>query len=301
MIKKRPSPKKYKRNSTYIKRFSFPASATRRKVRGVDRDSFDFFKFFKKILKKVFVLCLLVCAVILIFRAYNYAKTYLCEDERFFVEDIEVVGCNNLTETEIKNLVPFKIGDNMLMICLSDTKKQLQEQKPELKNISLTRNWKEKKILISLEERTPEVFIFKGESKIGLDFDDKPFSLRGNMFDMSIPVLTYSDKQERVLLLNFFKQFKKYMADYIPDIKEIKHGEVEDIILKMNDKTICWGQIQYKKIEEKAEKLKKVLNDLNGRGIKAEYIDLSLIDNNKERIIVKAIPEEEEQQLEISN
>lgn len=291
MVRKRPLPKKYKSKRTYVKKFSF--AATHRRTRSGESLSFKLGRLLKKTFLRILVLGVLVCIFILLFRAYNYAKTYLYDNERLFIDDIEVVGCGNVTETEIKNLIPFKVGDNMLKICLASTKAQLQEQKPELKNISLKRNWKEKKIVISLEERTPEVFILKGEDKIGLDFDNKPFSLRGNMFDMKIPVLTYSSEQEKKSLLNFFEQFKTHMLEYIPVITEIKFSETEDVILNMGDKAVCWGQIQYKKIEEKSDKLKTVLKDLSNKNINVKYIDLSLIDDNKERIIVKVVPEEE--------
>ncbi len=296
MIKKRPLPKKYKSKRTYVKKFSFAAS--QRRTRRGESLLFKFGKVLKKTLLRILVLGVLVCVFILLFRAYDYAKTYLYDDERLFIDDIEVVGCGNVTETEIKNLIPFKVGDNMLKICLASTKAQLQDQKPELKNISLKRSWKDKKIIISLEERTPEVFILKDGNKIGLDFDNKPFSLRGNMFDMKIPVLTYYTEQEKKSLLNFFEQFKIYMAEYIPFITEIKFGETEDIILNLDDKTVCWGQIQYKKTEEKADKLKTVLKDLSDKNINAKYIDLSLIDDNKDRIIVKIVPEENAEQEE---
>lgn len=285
MVRKKILPKKYKSKRTYVKNFSF--AATHRRGRSGESVFPKLIKFVKKTFLRVLALGILVCVFLLLFRAYNYAKTYLYDDDRLFIDNIEVVGCNNVTETEIKNLIPFKVGDNMLKICLLDTKRQLQKQKPELKKISLTRKWKEKKIVISLEERTPEVFILKGENKIGLDFDNKPFSLRGKMFEMKVPVLVYSNDTEKESLLSFFKQFKKYMGEFVPNIKEIKYGEVEDVILNMGDKTVCWGQAQYKKMEEKADKLKTVFEDLSNKNISAKHIDLSLIDNNKGRIIVK--------------
>ncbi len=294
MIKKRTLPRKYKSKRTYVRKFS--SSSVYGRKRGKESFMPKLAKFLKRTFLRIFILGILVFIFILLFRAYNYAKTYLYDDERFFIDDIDVVGCGNVTETEIKKLIPFNVGDSMLKICLASTKAQLQEEKPELKNISLKRDWKEKKIIISLEERTPEVFILDGDNKIGLDFDNKPFPLRGNMFDMKIPVLTYSDEQEKKTLLNFFEQFKTYMTDFIPAITEIKFGETEDVILNMGDKTVCWGHIQYKKTEEKTDKLRFVLKDLTERNINAKYVDLSLMDNNKDRIIVKVVPDENAEQ-----
>ncbi len=283
VINKKKSYKKYSSRS-YTKRVSL-----NRVKNGQKKSSL---KIFKKLFFKMLFALLIVgagaCIVVMLFNAYNYVMSRLYSDERFFIDYIEITGCSNITETEIRNLIPFKIGDNLLRISLSDTKKNLQEQKPELKDISMSRNWKEKKVVISLKEREPEVFIYKDGIKAGIDFDNRPFPLRGNMFDMKIPVLAYSDEKERESLLKFYRQFKVYMKDFIPEITGMSYGDTEDIIFKINDKiTVCWGQPYYKKIEEKASKIKLVLNDLAQKDIDAKYIDLSFIDNNKERVIVR--------------
>ena len=290
-IKKRKPTKKYSSSKKIYKRhtvLSAKSTSPKRK------------KFVGKFLKKIFQLSFAVCIVLGCVYVYRYSKSYLYANEKFFIDNIEVVGCNNVTETEIKNLIPFKVGDSLLKINLSETKKQLKSYKPELKNVSMSRKWKEKKVIISLKEREPEVFIIENENKIGLDFDNKPFALRGNMFDMSIPTLLYSSPQDRESLLEFFKKFKSCMSEFVPYVTEIKYGEVEDIVLKMNDKTIVyWGHPQHKKIKEKAQKIKAVLNDLSKKSVIADYIDLSLIDNNKNRIIVKPSVSVEEEQKRV--
>ena len=290
-IKKRKPTKKYSSSKKIYKRHTvLSAKSTSPKRKNL----------FGKFLKKIFQLSFAVCIVLGCVYVYRYSKSYLYANEKFFIDNIEVVGCNNVTETEIKNLIPFKVGDSLLKINLSETKKQLKSYKPELKNVSMSRKWKEKKVIISLKEREPEVFIIENENKIGLDFDNKPFALRGNMFDMSIPTLFYSSPQDRESLLEFFKKFKSCMSEFVPYVTEIKYGEVEDIVLKMNDKTIVyWGHPQHKKIKEKAQKIKAVLNDLSKKSVIADYIDLTLIDNNKNRIIVKPSVSVEEEQKKV--
>lgn len=247
-------------------------------------------KFVRKIILLVFVICLAFSSVY----AYNYLKTYLCSLERFFVEDIEITGCKNVTESEIRQLIPFEAGEvSSLEISLGQLEKKLKEHKAELKDISMYRtNWG-KKIVVSLTERVPEVFVTIGEEKKGLDFDNKPFNLKGTMKDMRIPTIVFNSDEEKKSLLTFYKHIKKYIANIIPEITEIKYGEVDDIVLVMNDKTcIYWGLPKDSKNERKADKLKQVLVDLSRKNKDVKSIDLSLLDSNKNKVVVDTFREE---------
>lgn len=243
----------------------------------------------KKILKFIAKFFLLICLIIGATYIYKYSVAYLYANERFFIDSIEITGCQNVTESEIKQLIPFQIGDSLVKIDLSSSEKELKEYKPELKNVSMNRKWKEKKVLVALQERLPEVFIYDNdENKIGLDFDNKPFNLRGDMSTMKVPILLCNNEQERANLLSFFKKIKFYLSDLVPEMENIKYGEVEDIILIMKDKTkIYWGLPKDNKIKEKSEKMLSILKDLSKKYDSIDYIDLSFLDNNKDKVIVK--------------
>ena len=161
----------------------------------------------KKIIRKIIMLFFVVCLAFSSVYAYNHLKNYLCSLDRFFVEDIEITGCKNVTESEIRQLIPFEAGEvSSLEISLGQLEKKLKEHKAELKDISMHRtNWG-KKIVVSLTERVPEVFINIGEDKKGLDFDNKPFNLKGNMKYMRIPTIVFNNDEEKSSLLNFYKQ-----------------------------------------------------------------------------------------------
>lgn len=219
---------------------------------------------------------------------YKFTVSYLYACEKLFINEIEVVGCNNVTATEIKKLIPFKVGDNILKVNLSQTEKDLRQFKPELKDISMTRIWKQKKILISLKEREPEVFILQDGRLAGLDFDNTPFTLRGGMFDMKIPVLQYQDEKARRDLLNFLKAFKPYAPDFIQRITEIKYGETEDIVFVIDNKiNVFWGSPKENAIEDKIKKFKAVFADSSGRYQNLDYIDLTFLDDGKNKVVVK--------------
>ena len=246
----------------------------------------------KKIFRKIVVLLFIICLAFSTVFAYNHLKSYLCSLERFFIDSIEVTGCRNITKSEIINILPFKVGESSIAIGLRQAEKKLKRYKTELKDISMSRtNWG-KKVIVSLVERSPEVFIYIDDKILGLDFDNKPFNLRGNMLDMRIPILNFKSDEERKNLLNFYSQIKVYILNLIPDIREIKYGDIDDIILIMNNEAcVYWGLPKENKNKEKAEKLKQVLYDLSLKNKKVKSIDLSFLDYEKNKIVVDLFDE----------
>jgi len=135
---------------------------------------------------------------------------------------------------------------------------------------------------------SPFTFIDVNDKRFGLDFDDKPFNLRGNMSSMNIPTLIFNNDEERKELLSFYRTIKSRLKKVVPDISEIKYGEVEDIILTVNGKTdIFWGDPKEKNADDKIFKLKKVLDYLATTDKSIERIDLSFLDINKNKVLVK--------------
>ena len=290
--KKKTAKKTAKKKSTSVKRDINLSVPYRNSISIVSRKNKR--KSNKKIVRKIIMLLFVICLAFSSVYAYNHLKTYLCSLERFFVEDIEITGCKNVTESEIRQLIPFEAGEvSSLEISLGQLEKKLKEHKAELKDISMYRtNWG-KKIVVSLTERVPEVFVTIGEEKRGLDFDNKPFNLKGTMKDMRIPTVVFNNDEEKNSLLTFYKQIKKYIVNIIPEITEIKYGEVDDIVLVMNDKTrVYWGLPKDSKNEKKADKLKQVLADLSRKNKDVKSIDLSLLDSNKNKVVVDTFKEE---------
>jgi hypothetical protein len=61
----------------------------------------------------------------------------------------------------------------------------------------------------------------------------------------------------------------------------------------MNDKTrVYWGLPKDSKNERKADKLKQVLADLSKKNKDVKSIDLSLLDSNKNKVVVDTFKEE---------
>lgn len=235
---------------------------------------------YKKIIRLFLVLILIILVVVL----FTKIKHYLYACDKFQIETIEIVGYQNITQVEIKELIPFETGDNLFKVNLSDAEDKIKILKPELKDITMLRRWK--KVLIKLKERQPEVFIMQGDSLIGLDFDNISFGLRGHMFDMKIPILRFTTNEEKLKLLEFVKLLKPYTKDFIQKITEVKFGDVDDIILLIDGKTIVyWGEFNKPEIKNKIKKMLIVFEDATKKYTNLDYIDLTFLE--KDKIIVK--------------
>ena len=244
--------------------------------------------FFKFLFKFLFKFILVICIVFVCIFGFFWLREYLYANENFFIDDIEIEGCKNITKSEIIKILPFQVGESLLKIELCDAKKNLEKNKQELTNISISRKWFDKKVIISFKERIPEVFVNIKDKKMGLDFDNKPFDLIGNMVNMAIPTMVFNNNEERKTLLAFLEHTKEYIKNLIPQITEIKYGDVDDIILTLGNKiNIYWGVPKENKIEDKSYKLQKILDDVVKRKLDIQSIDLSFIDENKNMVIVK--------------
>ena len=289
-----PKIKKYnssKRTYTYKRNFSSGYSYSGKKRKN---SSFKkIFSFTFKLLKPVLILGTIF---VVIFYAFKFTSSKIYASDMLLIENIEVNGCKNVVATEIKELVYFKVGDKLLRINLSRAQKEIQKEKPELKMISMSRSWKNKSVSIELVERKPEVFIYQNKNLFGLDFDNMPFPLIGNMVDTQVPVLKYKTVPERTELLNFIKISKPYMDSFFSQIKEIYLEEITNdvVFITREGSKIFFGQIKKNDIENKIKKMLKILNDSNKRFDGLEYVDLTFLDLSKNKVIVKSIQKEQD-------
>ena len=208
------------------------------------------------------------------------------KSDKMIIKGIDIVGAKNITKTEIKELIPFKIGDNLLKVKLSETESEIKKLKPELKNIVINRRWQ--KIKIKLYERTPEAFVMQNGEMHGIDFDNKPFLLRGFMSEMKVPKIIYKNDEEKKRLLDFIKRFKAICGGFLDNILEMKINNTDDIIFITVDNTaIIWGEEMLEHLPNKLKKFRKVYEDAMSRYKQIEYINMNLYLSG--RIIVKPV------------
>jgi cell division protein FtsQ len=240
----------------------------------------------RKILKFFFYLVFLGGIIYGLYFGINELLSIAYKSDKIIIKDINIVGAKNITKAEIKELLPFKIGDNLLKVKLSETESEIKKLKLELKNIVINRRWQ--KIKIKLYERTPEAFVMQNDEICGIDFDDKPFPLRGFMSEMKIPKIVYKSDEERKYLLDFIKRFKFVCDGFLDNILEIRINNTDDIIfVTVNNMTIIWGEEMAEHLLNKFKKFRKVYEDAISRYKQIEYINMNLYSSG--RIIVKPI------------
>ncbi|MDR2772256.1 MAG: cell division protein FtsQ/DivIB [Elusimicrobiota bacterium] len=199
--------------------------------------------------------------------------------EMMMIKDIEIVGMENVKVSEIKNLLPFEIGDSILKANMSDIKDEIMLQKPELKEVSINRKIFDgglSKVSVTIEERVPEAFVKTGGALEGIDFDHKKFPLRGNMKDLKIPLIAYKTDQEEAVLLDFLRYSKTAFKDHFDDIKEIQIGEAGDIVFVNRDGTLVYWGSATDTNSSKVDMFEKIYSDAKSRYEYIDYIDMTL-------------------------
>lgn len=230
-----------------------------------------------------------VICILVVFGMYIMCKKFMnivYRSNIMIIKDIAITGSKNITKTEIRELIPFNIGDNILKINLSQAEKEIKSLKPELKNIVMRRAWH--KVKIKLYERTSEAFVENNGELLGIDFDDITFPLRGFMREDKVPRINYKTDKERKQLLVFVKRLKNTGVGFLSDILEINMSSTGDIVFVLNSNTIVfWGDDVSEQLCDKFKKFQKIYVDAIAKYKNIEYIDLTLYSLG--RVIVKPV------------
>ncbi|MCA6085484.1 cell division protein FtsQ/DivIB [Candidatus Endomicrobiellum agilis] len=229
----------------------------------------------RKFIKLFFYLIVFISVAFVAYFGGKKLINLAYKSDRIVVKDIEVTGTKNVTKSEIKELLPFKIGDNLLKINPSKAEDEIKRLKPELKNIVINRYWQ--KVKIRLYERTPAAFVMCGNEMLGIDFDNTPFPLRGFMVTMKVPKLSYKSNAERKKLLDFIKRFKSACGGFFVDVSEMQLNKTGDIIFVMcNETVILWGAEEQEILSHKFRKFQKIYADAMSKYKRLEYVDMTL-------------------------
>ncbi|MDR1122616.1 MAG: FtsQ-type POTRA domain-containing protein [Endomicrobium sp.] len=240
----------------------------------------------RKIFKFFFYLMSFGVIVCSLYFGINEILSIIYKSDKIIIKDIDIIGAKNITKAEIKEILPFKVGDNLLKVKLFETESEIKKLKPELKNIIINRRWQ--KIKIKLYERTPEAFVTQNGEIYGIDFDDMTFPLRGFMGEMKVPKIIYKNDEERKRLLDFIKRFKLSCDGFLNNILEMRINSTDDIVFVVTDNTtIIWGGEMSEHLPNKFKKFRKVYEDAISRYKQIEYINMNLYSFG--RIVVKPV------------
>ena len=220
----------------------------------------------------------------LILFGYRVIGGFLFRSDLFAIDKVEIRGGKNISSSEIAALIPFRTGDNLFKAPVSDTEENLRQCKPELKKLVVYRTWKG--VVVKFEERVPVAFVRLGDERQGLDYENKPFPLRGMYARQTLPEILAKDDQSRAQVLDFIKAFSVKAKDIYPKIVKFYPEAGNCVTFELEDGLkINWGSCEEEKMKPKLIKLAQVLFDAKERFQAVDYINLCFYEDG--RIIVK--------------
>jgi cell division septal protein FtsQ len=220
-------------------------------------------------------------------QAKKSLTTYIFNSKTFVIKEIEIRGNKNVSKSEIMALLPFRPGDNLFRLWLSSAEKKLSGCKPELKNIKISRGWH--KVVVEFEEREPLACVVAGGQRFGLDRDNKPFPLRGQLIERALPQVIASSEKDRGKLLEFISVFAKTAQNVFPRAERFYFQAHNSVAFDLKaGPSVYWGEFEPEKINTKLKRLDQVLEDSKKRFSNLEYVNLFYFDDG--RILVKPNP-----------
>jgi len=234
-----------------------------------------------KVLAYAGSLAAVFCAVYI---SWNALAGFFSTSERFNLREIKILGAKNVSKSEIAALLPFRQGDNLFDIWVSEAERNLSQCKPELENISVRRGWQ--KVTVSFDERVPIAYVFIDGEKLGVDVKNKIFPLRGGFTKKSLPKIACSDAEQRMAVIKFIVQYKSLAKDSFKDTVGVGIEQDGCIYFDLAEgPRVMWGVPDRDILKEKYGKLKYVLEDSKAKFSRLEYVNLNFFEQG--RIIIK--------------
>jgi cell division septal protein FtsQ len=233
----------------------------------------------------------LILAIVFCVMAYHFILKgidFIYGLEIIKIKDIEIVGAVCLSESEIKKLVDFEIGDNIFSANLSELESKILEKKPEIKTIAIDRSFFDgglSKIRIEILERAPVAFVKTQNGIKAIDDEIKEFNVRGQMKDLRLPIISYKTTFEAGEILDFIKNIKIINEDFLANIKEIKSIDGIRVLIISDGTMVYWGDEDVN-LAKKINMFERIYGDAKMRLSKIDYIDMSVY--NLGRAIVKS-------------
>jgi len=217
---------------------------------------------------------------------WTLVNGFLFTSDIFRIRKIEITGNRNVSENEIVALLPFRDGDNLFKVSLSEAEDDVQQCKPELKSITMHRRWH--RILIKVRERQPVACITMNGQRLGLDEDNVPFPLRGKWARAPLPEVVDTQDSDRPEVLRFIALFAPAAKDLFSHIVKLSAEPGDNIDFETDQHLkVYWGKVDPDSIRQKLKRLAQVIEDAKTRFAGIEYINLCFFADG--RIIVKPL------------
>jgi len=269
-----------------LERFFRPRE--RREGRGGER--------FQGILKKTIRIAfhfLLLCFFLF---AGHWVYVHLLEDPFFRVREVEVKGCQKITQETILSLIQMERMPNLFTIKLKDVAKRV-ESHPWIDHVVVKKIFPNK-VLIQIEERKP-IAILQLEELYYIDGKGMIFSPAEDGDGYNYPFLTGLTRQALERDPTETKGLVMKALELLRTVEKEKVSPLEEISEIHMEKTFgiyCFTQTEGIEVRmgwdhfgEKLRRLSILWSDLQKRGIFTVSIDCS----DLQRMVVKKIPQKQ--------
>ncbi len=232
----------------------------------------------KKLAPRLFKAGLVLTLILALGIAAGYSYKRILTAKYFALKEIVVTGEKRVKREEIITLSGARVGENILAMGLNEMALGIESQ-PWVERATVRRVLP-RGLSIAVNEREPFA-ILKTDTLFYLDRGGMPFKELDSSDDPRYPLLTGMSKEDvendelaRDAVMNtldFIETEVSGWPDELP-ISEIKVNRNQGMSILSNNLEVKIGFGEYK---VKIERLRRVLEDLKGKGKKAGYIDLT--------------------------
>jgi cell division protein FtsQ len=239
-------------------------------------------------------LAMLASLTLLGFTVYQYFQ----RSTRLNVGEIKIMGCMNVTETELLSLAKVDFQASLAHLDLREVSQQMAKH-PWVEKVKVRRDWARKALVIEVQERVPRALILLEDLYL-MDRYGEVFKKAESKDRLDIPVLTglsrkaIRERDKRALelvrqaldLLELLGQRKAFTAREVSEIHLSKQNGLTLFTLN--------GGIPIRlgsgEMADKLNRLERVLPDLRQKAQEVEYLDL----NYPRKVVVKMKVSEKE-------
>lgn len=215
----------------------------------------------------------------LTFIIYNY----LTKADDFLIKEVEICGKPTFSREQVEKILSFCKGKNIFKINLSYIKRRIEED-TGLGNILLEKDFPDR-LIVRINERR----VIARYKNVLVDYDGTTFKGRNH----GVPaVIGPIEKGEIRVIASFLKRLRECDEGLYKRIQKIDYTNPRKVRISCKGWNLYWGGLKELPEDDiiiKINYLKKVLQDLQRKNLKIDYIDIRFFKKEEPSVIVKTI------------
>ena len=233
-------------------------------------------KIFQELLAAFTLLGAVLATAMMLILACNF----LLSTGLFRVENINVAGCERLTEKNIIALAEINMNQNLLAISTALVSEKVKKS-PWVADVSVSRSLPST-LSITVCEKKPVALIKKGNELFFIDRECAAIKKIENGEDSDLPVLTgFSENlqliRKSIELIDFFSSFSEFPL--ARNVSEIYGDEVQGLSVVLENGPCL--QLGFDDYTSKLKRFITIMADLGRKNISAGFLLIDLHDPSK--------------------